>query len=201
MTEARVLIFVNELWPQAESRQFAQVLGVNGAARLAGLMLVDALAKAREADVGPIELCVTGVGRWKERLPTDVIVTEQGEGNPGARIQRAVERSLKGEEGVLVMRMDCPDLCAIQLRGAVAALDSVDSVIHPAFDGGFALLGLTRSVPELFQEMSGRRKDITEVVLNRLGALGVSTLIGRPIRNIRVADDLVWLPPSWQPYL
>lgn len=70
----------------------------------------------------------------------------------GARMRAAVEDVLVAHQGpVAVIGTDAPTLTAAHLRAAGAALTAGhDAVFGPALDGGYYLLALPRSVPELF---------------------------------------------------
>jgi len=67
----------------------------------------------------------------------------------GARMRHAFEASLAAGPLVLI-GTDCPELDAAALGRAADALRRHEAVLAPAEDGGYALVGLTRLVPELF---------------------------------------------------
>ena len=78
----------------------------------------------------------------------------QGEGDLGARMQRQFERAFaQGAARVIVIGTDAPALSAAVLRRAAEALADSDAVFVPAADGGYALIGLRRVLPALFEAM------------------------------------------------
>jgi hypothetical protein len=123
-------------------------LGAEGAAALAARLLDRALQQAAEAGLAAIELCVSpdathprlqgAAARYGAAL------MPQGEGDLGARMQRALSRRLAAHPKVLLIGTDAPSLDARVLRAAAAALDEHDAVFVPALDGGYALVGLAR---------------------------------------------------------
>jgi uncharacterized protein len=73
----------------------------------------------------------------------------------GERLAHAASELLR-ESGdrVLLLTSGVPALRAKHLDEAFAALDSADLVLGPATDGGTWLVGLTREVPALFEELA-----------------------------------------------
>jgi len=68
----------------------------------------------------------------------------------GERMRRAVDAALASGEAIVVIGSDCPALAVADLRDAAEALRTHDAVIAPAEDGGYVLIGLSASVPGLF---------------------------------------------------
>jgi rSAM/selenodomain-associated transferase 1 len=123
-------------------------LGAEGAAALAARLLDHALQQAADAGLAALELCVAP-DATHPRLQAaaarhGAALTLQGEGDLGARMQRALSRRLALHERVLLIGTDAPSLDARVLHAAAAALDGHDAVFVPALDGGYALVGLAR---------------------------------------------------------
>jgi uncharacterized protein len=123
-------------------------LGAEGAAALAARLLDHAMQQAAEAGLGAIELCVapdaTHLLLQAAAARHGAVLSVQGEGDLGARMQRALSRRLAGHERVLLIGTDAPSLDAGVLRAAAQALAAHDAVFVPALDGGYALVGLAR---------------------------------------------------------
>ena len=68
----------------------------------------------------------------------------------GERMAFAFSSSLQTYEKVIIIGTDCPEIDEQYINDALKALDDFDSVIGPAEDGGYVLLGLKRFSPELF---------------------------------------------------
>jgi len=123
--------------------------------------------------------------------------TEQGEGDLGARMARAAQRVLAAGDAVVLIGTDCPALDAGVLRQAAAALRSSDAVMVPSADGGYALLGLRRFHPSLFEGIVWSTPSVAAVTRARLAALGWATQLLAPLHDIDEAADLCWLPAAW----
>lgn len=179
-------------------------LGAEGAARLAQRMLDQTMAQARAAGLGEIELCCTPdtahpafaaqARRGGVRLST------QGDGDLGARMQRAFVRGLASAPRVIVIGTDAPALDAAYLQAASAALSSSDAVIGPAADGGYALIGLRRQGrewPRLFEHMPWSTVRVLALTRERLAAGGLRHSELPTLIDIDEVADLVHLPPGW----
>ena len=77
-------------------------------------------------------------------------MTLQGDGDLGARMDRALTRALAAHDAAMLIGTDAPALDAAALRRAAAALARHDAVFVPALDGGYALVGLRRPASGLF---------------------------------------------------
>ena len=78
---------------------------------------------------------------------------QQGEGDLGARMHRALSRAFScGAKAAAIVGADAPTLPRALVEDAFARLsDGADAVVVPAHDGGYALVGASRPVPALFE--------------------------------------------------
>jgi glycosyltransferase A (GT-A) superfamily protein (DUF2064 family) len=97
---------------------------------------------------------------------------------------------LSAHERVLLIGSDCPELDADRLRTAAAHLETHDAVIHPARDGGYVLLGLTRFDPLLFSDIAWSTGSVAATTIARIRALGWSLHIGETLRDVDEPEDL-----------
>ena len=72
----------------------------------------------------------------------------------GARMWLALCGALAQGERPVLIGTDCPSLAVDDIVAAFGALDHADAVYAPAHDGGYALTGLSRAVPELFANIA-----------------------------------------------
>jgi hypothetical protein len=124
-----------------------------------------------------------------------VHLSAQGEGNLGARLHRAAERAL-ATEPVLLIGADCPVLDAPRLRAAAEALETHGAVIHPAADGGYVLLGLTRFHPSLFEAIAWSTDAVAQQTLERIEALCWSVHVGDTLADVDQPSDLASVMPD-----
>ena len=199
----RLVVFAKAPLAGLAKTRLIPALGAQGAARLAGRLLDHALAQAIQARLGPVELCLSpgpdeAVWHGVER-PEGVSCVDQGEGDLGARMARAVHRVTAGPHGqpILLMGTDCPQLTAGILRDAAAHLAQHDAVLIPVADGGYVLLGLRAPCPALFSEMAWSTPAVAAETLRRLAALGLNVWLGPTLHDIDEPADLRFLPGSW----
>jgi uncharacterized protein len=182
-------------------------LGAQGAADLAQRLMHATLAHAVNAQLGPVELCVTpdrthrafahAVARHGVRL------TEQGDGDLGERMARAFGRVLRTQPRALLIGTDAPGLDAAYLRAAAQALHDHDAVLGPAADGGYTLVGLKQPQPSLFNDMRWSHDQVMAHTRERLAQLGLRHAELPVLHDVDVPADLVHLtahhPPTMEP--
>ncbi|MEQ1686041.1 MAG: TIGR04282 family arsenosugar biosynthesis glycosyltransferase [Burkholderiaceae bacterium] len=173
-------------------------LGAEGAAALAERLLRHAVSQARAAGLGPVELCCApdhhhAAFASLHAVP-DLVLSDQGDGDLGARMAHAFERRLADGHKVLMIGTDAPALDAVVLQRAAEALGRTDAVFVPALDGGYALIGLRRPAPSLFSAMTWSTATVMAHTRERLAAAGLRHTELPPLADIDEAADLVHLP-------
>ena len=207
MTEApRIVVFAKAPQAGLAKTRLIPALGAMGAARLARRLLDHALAQALGPDVGPVELCMSpgpDDAAWQGiALPDKLLRTDQGEGDLGARMARAVRRVTAGPHGqpIVLMGTDCPGLTAGIIGEAAAQLAHHDAVMIPVADGGYVLLGLRAECPSVFSDMAWSTSIVAAETQHRLAALGLSVWTGPTLHDIDEPADRVHLPAGWHFY-
>jgi uncharacterized protein len=140
------------------------------AATLAEAALADTLEAALAAAVGEVVLALEGrPGPW---LPADVNVVPQRGEDLGDRLANAWDDA---GGPALQIGMDTPQVTAVALREACAALDRAarDAVLGRAVDGGWWAIGLQRADRRAFVGIRMSRADTGEQQLARLRSLGL----------------------------
>jgi uncharacterized protein len=196
----RIVVFAKAPRPGLAKTRMIPVLGPQGAADLARRMLSEALAKALEAKLGPVELCVSPFedAIWAElNISQSVIITNQGEGDLGERMARACARTLAGGEFVLLIGTDCPSCDASYLRSMAQALRTHDAVIAAAADGGYPAIGLSRFDPSVFQGVTWSTSTVLRVTLEKFRALQRTVQVFPELNDIDEPEDLKYLPTGW----
>jgi uncharacterized protein len=175
-------------------------LGAQGAAELAQRLLVRAVNAARDAGLGTAELCCAPDSRhpaFAALAQQGLTLTDQGEGDLGERMARAIERGLAHHTKFLLIGTDAPQLSAEVLRSAAAALDTHEAVFVPALDGGYVLVGLRRSVPSLFRDIPWSTPHVMQRTRERLAQAGIAHAELAPLADIDEPADLIHLPKTW----
>jgi rSAM/selenodomain-associated transferase 1 len=172
-----VIVFAKAPRPGEVKTRLIPALGAPGAAKLHERLATRAIVTAVAAALGPVELCCApGAAHpffaWCAAAH-DVVLTQQGDGDLGERMLRAADRVLRTASRAILIGCDCPALSPAYLRAAAAALDGgFDAVVGPAEDGGYVLLGLTRSNRALFDGLQWGGPDVMLETTARLDALG-----------------------------
>ena len=176
-------------------------LGAEGAALLAARLLQHAVGQALAAALGPVEICCAPDHRHPAfaslRGVRGLVWSDQGDGDLGTRMARAFERRLTADGAVLLIGTDAPALDATVLQRAAAALADTDAVFVPALDGGYALVGLSRPAPSLFDAMTWSISTVMAHTRERLASAGLRHTELPPLADIDEAVDLVHLPAGF----
>lgn len=202
MSTALIVLAKAPVAGQAKTR-LVPALGSQGAANLAEKLLLHTLQQAGDLSVDHLELCVSpdathpaferaqsvARGRWH--------LTLQGDGDLGQRMHRAITRGLTRHSQVLLIGTDAPGLTTAVLQMAQQALTQHDAVFVPAFDGGYALVGLTRPAPLLFMNMTWSTSQVMAQTRERVRQAGLQWTELAPVADIDVPDDLIHLPTSF----
>lgn len=148
-------------------------LGEQGAARLHERLVDHALEIACAAGLGPVELCCAPDAShpfFVERAARfGVALTEQGPGDLGERMQRA----LAGRLPAVLIGSDCAAMTPAYLREAGRALATGhDAVLGPAEDGGYVLVATARTHPEAFARIRWGRPNVLAAQRARFRAIG-----------------------------
>lgn len=184
----RIIIFAKAPVPGRVKTRLIPSLGAEGAAELAREMLEWTVEEAVATGL-PVELCgEPDPAEWHEARP-GLALTAQGGGGLGERLARAARRALE-EEPALLIGTDCPDLDRSRLRAAAEALEDHDMAIHPAHDGGYALLGLRCFDPSLFEDIEWSTDAVARQTIARIEALGWSLHVGATLHDVDEPDDL-----------
>jgi rSAM/selenodomain-associated transferase 1 len=178
-------------------------LGAEGAAALAARLLRHTLAQGAAAGFGALELCAAPDATHPALVAAarehGAALATQGEGDLGARMQRALGRRLAAHARVLLIGTDAPALDAAVLHQAATALATHDAVFVPALDGGYALVGLSAHAPErLFAGIAWSTPQVMTNTLERVAELGLRTALLAPLPDIDEPADLIHLPADWR---
>ncbi|MGO4999190.1 TIGR04282 family arsenosugar biosynthesis glycosyltransferase [Oceanisphaera sp. W20_SRM_FM3] len=203
----RIIVFAKAPIAGLAKTRLAGALGFEGAARLARHMLVSTLDTCLTADIGPVELCMSpdpNAPEWAGvLLPPQLILSSQGEGDLGQRMARAARCALSGHassnkvQQVLLVGTDCPQLSPALLRRAAQRLNTQDALLHPTWDGGYALLGLRQFNGCLFTDMPWSTPEVAALTQARLTQLGWRYTLAERLQDIDEPQDLFWLTASW----
>jgi len=118
---------------------------------------------------------------FEEWLGNELLRPQRG-ADVGERMANALEEMFEmGAEKAIVVGADIPELHREIIDRAFRELDSADIVLGPAIDGGYYLIGMKASQPEIFLNIDwGTGEVFNQTVLNikkmRLRYITVETL-------------------------
>lgn len=176
--ESAVLVFAKAPVAGAVKTRLIPLLGAAGAAALQGRLITRALSVARAATPGRIELwCTPDITHPFLRNAASAhgatLCTQQGD-DLGKRMAHALACTLRTASYAICIGADCPALTARHLQSALTALQNGhDAVFVPAEDGGYALIGLARDAPQLFEHITWGESQVMAQTRAWLQALGL----------------------------
>jgi rSAM/selenodomain-associated transferase 2/rSAM/selenodomain-associated transferase 1 len=131
-------------------------------------------------------------GRW---LGSDLLLSPQGAGDLGSRMERAFREAFRTRVGpVVLVGTDCPGMTSAHLREAFVSLRHKDLVLGPAKDGGYYLIGLRRDVPGLFRGVSWGSGEVLERTLHIARARNLHVELLDLLDDVDRPEDL----PVWE---
>ena len=161
----RLILFTKAPIPGQVKTRLAKDIGPQDAAALHHAFLLDlgtTLQRLHSLDPSlAITLAISGPHDHDAFTTLSTLLPKhsrwtQGEGDLGARLQRAIQRSLIEEQdhACLIIGSDSPTLPLATLQDAIAALRATHQVtIGPACDGGYYLIGTNTYAPTLFDQI------------------------------------------------
>jgi rSAM/selenodomain-associated transferase 1 len=101
------------------------------------------------------------------------LLTQTGD-TLGERMASAMRQTLdSGATRVVLIGTDIPTLPGTIIRDAFRLLRRADVVLGPACDGGYYLVGVSRRVPPIFDEIPWGRSTVLEATLTHVNRLGL----------------------------
>jgi rSAM/selenodomain-associated transferase 1 len=120
-----------------------------------------------------------------------VTLIDQTGDDLGTRMAQAFENLFsRGYKHVLIVGTDVPSLPLEQYAQALTLLESHDLVLGPALDGGYYLIALNRSVPDLFTGIPWSTDQVLKLTQEKASTLGLKSALLAPWRDVDTIDDL-----------
>jgi rSAM/selenodomain-associated transferase 1 len=184
-------VFAKPPRPGEAKTRLAAELGDEVATRLARAFVLDTWALVGSLEWADPILATTEVTDpfWAD-LP-GATIWPQGGGDLGDRMERVLCRALETHQAAIVIGSDVPGVPLAALRQARTTLRFADTVIGPADDGGFYLIGCRRPCPvDLFRGIAWSTDRTRVHTEDRLRSLGLSVIQVAPWFDIDRVDDL-----------
>jgi rSAM/selenodomain-associated transferase 1 len=171
--------------PGTAKTRLIPAIGAHAAAVLQERLTARTVDTAREAGIGRVTLWCTPDTRHPSFRALGVALKEQPAGDLGARMLAAFAGT-----PTLVVGSDCPALTPAHLRSAAAALATHDTVLIPAEDGGYVLIGAMAPHPALFASMAWGAPTVLAETRRRVAALKLACAELPPLWDVDTEEDL-----------
>ena len=199
MTDGVILVFARAPEAGQAKTRLIPKLGPEGAARLHSRLVHLTLDTATAFHNVSVQLwCSPDPHRSffsQCRATYDVELHAQSGVDLGERMLNAFNQALTDYDWALLIGTDCPDLNIEDFEQAEQDLNNgVDVVLGPAADGGYYLIGLKRSEPNLFQNIPWGGSEVLSCTYTRLKEAGLTFSQLPEHHDIDRPDDLTRFP-------
>ncbi len=199
--DTAVLVFAKAPVPGRCKTRLARSVGTVRAARIYRRLLEHAVALACASGVGPVTLVCAPTTRsaYFQMLARryDISLARQTAGDLGSRMHSATRHALPGHRGVLLMGADQPCIDVAMLARASVWLQAPGRAwLGSTRDGGYWLIGLSRSEARVFQGMRWSTDRVAAQTRRRLRRARLTQRTAAPRRDIDTYRDLRRLPPD-----
>jgi len=193
----RLALFARAPVLGAVKSRLAASIGEAAALQAHRTLVEDALARLADRGGWALELWVAGdpehadVTRWCSRYR--VRARAQVGDDLGDRMRSTLADMLVRGTRAVLAGCDCPTIDAGYVASAFAALDRSGLVLGPAEDGGYGLIGVRGTVPDVFSGVRWGGADVLTATLARAATLDVETTLLDEVWDV---DDL----KGWKRY-
>ena len=126
-------------------------------------------------------------------LPWHFKMNEQVGRDLGDKMNFAINKSLVSNNSkcALLLGSDCPALTLDYVDNALSLLnEGAQLVLGPAEDGGYVLIGVNKSYPELFQGIQWGTDKVLEETILKAKSIGIDYVCLEPLWDVDRPDDI-----------
>lgn len=110
----------------------------------------------------------------------------------GSRMKSAFKKGFEdGYERIVLIGSDLPDINANHIHNAFEALQDSETVFGPAFDGGYYLLGLSKTYDCIFDNKPWSQSNLLDETLEELENQNISYKNLETLNDIDTFEDLI----------
>lgn len=115
----------------------------------------------------------------------------QSDGDLGCKMENAFNYVFsKGFKSVVVLGSDCLEITSDILNESFLELEIYDSVIGPAKDGGYYLLGLNNMIPEIFKDMPWSKSNLLLETVKKLELKEINYKLLPTLSDVDYLEDI-----------
>jgi uncharacterized protein len=177
------------------------------AASLHGSFVLDALERSGQAAIRGVAKHALRFDRFLACSPSSdhvffkvleerngVRLIDQIGDDLGARMEHAFAEMFRiGYQRAVIVGTDLPALPESIYEESFTLLVRHDLVLGPSLDGGYYLIGLSRTAPELFRHIPWSTPDVLSRTQTKAHALGLTTALLQQQRDVDTIDDVLAL--------
>ena len=173
MKSTAILIFSKTPEVGKVKTRLQPFLNVRESLELHIALLKDSIQKALQTDADPILYLTGGM-----ELPfsAGIQIRKQKGDDLGQRMSNAFEESLRLYNKVGIIGIDSPTFPLSVFQETFQRLENHDAVIGPSEDGGYYLIALCKTIPEIFEDVPWGTQEVLTVTLSKLKKRKVSLL-------------------------
>ncbi|MDZ7758466.1 TIGR04282 family arsenosugar biosynthesis glycosyltransferase [Rhodohalobacter sp.] len=115
----------------------------------------------------------------------------QIKGNLGEKMKHAFRSGFdQGYHRIVLIGSDCPKISQSLIDEAFEKLSDADSVIGPSDDGGYYLIGLSRFMPEIFDDIEWSTSSVFSSTVKALDDMKATYHVLKKLNDIDTESDL-----------
>lgn len=193
MPEDLLIVLAKVPLPGTCKTRLAASIGDEAAARVAEAFLRETLSLGEQANWdSELHFAPAGEAERAVRLaPPEWRVWPQTAGDLGSRMTRAFEHAFRrGYRRAVIIGSDAPQLQSLSIQRAFDLLTRAHIVLGPATDGGYYLVALRDSCPDVFSGIPWSTPAVLSTTLARCRSLDLSVELLPELRDIDELDDL-----------
>ena len=194
---AHLIVFVKNPEPGTVKTRLQTRYSPEQAAEIYRAFILDTLANARTVPAQTYRVAYapsTAKAEIQRLCGPPWQLTPQAETDLGDRMYTALDQSLQaGATRAVIVGTDIPSLPAQHIRQAFDLLSDKDVVLGPSTDGGYYLVGLSRPIRSIFQNIEWSTDRVFIQTLERIYSAGLPLGLVPPWYDIDTPEELDFL--------
>ena len=201
----QLTIFTRYPEPGQTKTRLIEELGEDGAAALQKELTEKTMQKIDQmvptSTFEPVIYFAGGeLARMQSWLGQDRHYKRQADGDLGEKLKRAFADAFNaGAQRVVAIGCDCPGLAKEHIDRAFDILYFNDLALGPATDGGYYLIGISRPLDELFENIPWGTDKVFDTTVSLAQQLGLSAEILEELHDVDRPEDLKHLYHNTSP--
>lgn len=191
-----LIVFIKNIQPGKVKTRLAATVGNEQAVKIYRALLERTRQAALGVDAERFVFYSSFVEKNDEWSSADFSKKTQSGTDIGERMQHAIEEVLSTQEKTILFGGDIAGLNSEILTEALNKLDEFDTVIGPAIDGGYYLIGMKKPQPSIFQNIEWSSENTRPMTVDKIKALGLTCHFLPELSDIDYEED--WIKYGWE---